>query len=278
MLFVVGQRTPWYLARVARNRRGSEDPKWALPGASITRAPDLIRSQVADYLRQAIVDRRLRPGQVLVERDLCEATTASRGSVREALRQLETEGLVVSEPGRGTSVATLSEEQARHIYQVRAALEGLAGGLFAANATEEDFGALKASVDKMAGLTDQPAELLQEKDAFYEILFDGAGNPELRTLLHMLHRRITLARSTSLAVKGRPAQSVVEIQAILDAAQARDPERTAVCCIDHVRAAARTALGTDLPSPTYQELGGSAMWTGVDVFPAKTTAAQTDGQ
>lgn len=259
---------------MARNRRDGDDLDAALAGASITRAPDLIRSQVADYLRTAIVDRRLRPGQLLVERELCEATTASRGSVREALRQLESEGLVVSEPGRGTSVATLNEDQARHIYQVRASLEGLAGGLFAINATTEAIDALAASVSNIAGLTDDPAALLAAKDEFYEILFDGAGNPELRRILHTLHRRVTLTRSTSLAVEGRPARSVEEMRAILAAASERDPERTAACCIDHVRAAARTALGVDVPAPTQSAADGTAMWSDPDVFP--TDAADSE--
>lgn len=260
---------------MARNRRGGDDLDAALAGASITRAPDLIRSQVADYLRKAIVDRRLPPGQVLVERELCDATTASRGSVREALRQLESEGLVVSEPGRGTSVATLSEEQARHIYQVRASLEGLAGGLFAANATEEAMVALEASVETIAGLTEDPADLLAAKDEFYEILFDGAGNPELRRILHTLHRRVTLARSTSLAVEGRAAHSVEEMRAILAAAKARDPQRTAACCIDHVRAAAHAAFGVDVPAPTQSVPDGSAMWADPDVFPTDPVGSES---
>lgn len=259
-----------------KNRRGHGGADAALPGATITRAPDLIRSQVADYLRKAIVDRRLPPGQLLVERELCDATTASRGSVREALRQLESEGLVVSEPGRGTTVATLTEEQARHIYQVRASLEGLAGGLFATNATSDDIQALEESVEKIASLSDNPADLLAAKDEFYEVLFDGAGNPELQTILAMLHRRVTLARSTSLSVEGRPAKSVEEMRAILAAARDRDPVRTSACCIDHVRAAAKAALGTSLPSPTQSAQDGSAMWVDEGVFPHPAEAGATD--
>ncbi|MPZ63275.1 MAG: FCD domain-containing protein [Propionibacteriales bacterium] len=213
--------------------------------AGVIRAPSLVRSQVAEYLRKAIVDRRLRPGQLLVERELCDATTASRGSVREALRQLETEGLVTSAPGRGTSVATLTEQQARHIYEVRASLEGLAGGLFAVNATDGHLRDLEAVVDRIADLADDPTRLLAVKDEFYDVLLAGAGNPELRQLLDILHRRVTLTRSTSLGVPGRPPKSIAEMRAILEAAKDRDATETARRCVSHVLNAAEAALGPE---------------------------------
>src|ERR1700709_2082191 len=89
-----------------------------------------IREQVASILRDAIVELRLPPGQLLVERQLCEMTSASRPSAREALRQLEAEGLVESQNGRGTVVSIASPELARNVYGVRAELEGFAAELF----------------------------------------------------------------------------------------------------------------------------------------------------
>lgn len=264
-----------YLTGVAKKRGGRDATDAALPGAAITRAPDLIRSQVADYLRKAIVSRQLRPGQLLVERELCDATTASRGSVREALRQLESEGLVVSDSGRGTWVASLSETQAQHLYQVRASLEGLAGGLFAINATDQQIAELEAIVAEIAGLADEPARMLAAKSKFYEMLFEGSGNPELQAILSMLRRRVTLARSTSQAVEGRPAKSVEEMRAILAAAKARDPLRTSTCCIDHIRAAAKAALGVAPHLPTHPAPDNSAVWADESVFPRPTKAPAT---
>jgi DNA-binding GntR family transcriptional regulator len=222
----------------------AEDPS-VLSDARITRAPSLIRSQVADYLRQAIVSRRLLPGQLLVERELCQATTASRGSVREALRQLESEGLVVSEPGRGTSVATLSQAQARHIYEVRAPLEGLAGRLFALNALAAHQAQLAGAVERMADLVESPTELLAAKEDFYEALLAGGGNPELKRVLDLLHRRVTLTRVRSLAVTGRPAESVREMRTILKAATEGDPDETERLCVEHIHNAAAAAWGEE---------------------------------
>src|SRR5690242_9047243 len=96
----------------------------------VERAPAPIRSRVLDNLRQAILDRQLAPGQRLIERELVEATGASRTCSREALRELAAEGLVTTIPNKGTIVAQVTIEEARQLYQVRSALEALAGRLF----------------------------------------------------------------------------------------------------------------------------------------------------
>jgi DNA-binding GntR family transcriptional regulator len=201
-----------------------------------------VRDQVADRLREAIVGMELRPGQLLVERELCEATTASRASVREALRRLESEGLVVSEPGKGTRVAVVSPDEAVHLYEVRAVLEGLAGRLFAERGTDEQLAELERAVTEIEQLVDDPPKMLHAKVRFYEALFAGTGNPELRDLLDRIHRRVTLMRANSLSVPGRPAESVREMRRIVDAAMRRDGEATSALCAAHVRAAAAAGV------------------------------------
>lgn len=202
-----------------------------------------VRERVADRIRDAIVGMHFQPGALLVERELCEATTASRASVREALRVLESEGLVVSEPGRGTRVAELTLDEALHVYEVRGALEALAGRLFAQRATQEQIEALARAVEHIDHGTAETGAMLRAKSEFYEILFEGSGNPELRQMLDGLLRRATLVRVTSLSVPGRPAQAAREMQGILAAARARDADETARRCAAHVHAAAETALG-----------------------------------
>src|SRR5215471_19681693 len=86
-----------------------------------------VRAMVAQKLREAIMSGRLKPGQRLVERELCEMTGVSRPSIREALRLLEADGLVNTVPHRGPVVSTISLEEARQLYAARAVLEGFAG-------------------------------------------------------------------------------------------------------------------------------------------------------
>lgn len=218
----------------------------AFEDISITRAPALIRDQVADHLRRAIVEMRLQPGQLLVERELSDATTASRATVREALRQLQSEGLVTSTVGKGTVVTHLTSAEATQIYEVRASLEGLAGRLFAQNATQAQLDALWLAVGEIEETVDDPARMLQAKASFYDVLIEGSGNDELRRILEGLHARATLVRATSLSRPGRPQRSVEEIKAIAQAAQARDPERTAELCVEHITRAAESARSGEL--------------------------------
>lgn len=210
-------------------------------GRSVQRTVS-IREQVADIIRDAITTQRFRPGQVLVERELCEATGASRTTVREALRQLETEGLITVIPGKGSTVVKLSPEDALMIYEVRAALEGLAGRLFVERADETEILELEKVVNHITENSTSVKEVLAAKDSFYTVLFDGARNPELTRLIAMLHRRITLLRSVSLAAPDRIKQSITELREIVDAAKRRDADAVNDLCVAHIRAAAEAAL------------------------------------
>jgi DNA-binding GntR family transcriptional regulator len=211
-------------------------------GTAVNRPPALIRDQVAAQIREAITELRLMPGQVLVERELCEATTASRATVREALRQLESEGLVVSTNGRGTVVATLSAEDARQIYEVRSALEGMAGRLFAERATDADRRALRAALIHLEEVSEDTRQLSIAKIEFYEVLVSGAKNAELKQILDSINRRVTLARAVSLSKPGRAKESLAEVQAICEAAVAGETARAEELCQQHVQNAAEAAL------------------------------------
>lgn len=206
------------------------------------RRAEPIRSQVARILRSAITDLRLKPGELLIERELCELTGASRPSVREALRQLESEGLVTSVPGKGTVVATVSAAEARQLYDVRAVLEGLAGRLFTHEATPEQREALRAAVDRFAAEMENPGKLIAIKNEFYSVLFTGSGNQVAHQVAIGLQRRTSLLRSTSLAAPGRPAQTLAELRAILAAMDAGDADLVERLCREHVAKAREVAL------------------------------------
>lgn len=202
-----------------------------------------VHEQVAEHLRDAITRLRLRPGQPLIERELCRMTAASRPSVREALRQLQAEGLVVTVRGRGSFVAEVSKEEALHIYEVRAVLEGLAAQAFAERASEGEHSEMHDALAEIERTVAEPDAMLAAKDHFYEVLLRGCGNPVAKQLLDQLHRRITILRATSLSAPGRPPKSVREIREIVEAIDERDGARAARLCAQHVRAAAAAALG-----------------------------------
>ncbi|MEZ5876590.1 MAG: GntR family transcriptional regulator [Tepidamorphaceae bacterium] len=109
-----------------------------------------IRTQVAEVIRNAITSGQFEPNKRLVEKDLCEMLGVSRPSVREALRELESEGLIKTVPNRGPVVAKLEVEDAIGIYQIRGVLEALAAKLFCQNATDEQIEELQNAVDRLS--------------------------------------------------------------------------------------------------------------------------------
>jgi DNA-binding GntR family transcriptional regulator len=205
-----------------------------------------VRQQVAEILRAAITSGRFRPGQRLVERDLCELTGVSRASVREALRQLETEGLIQNLPNRGPSVALLSRQDAASIYQVRGALEALAAELFATNARDSQIAELEAAVQALeqAYRAGEIEPIVEAKRKFYEVLLEGSGNSMIASVLNTMNARITMLRRVSLASPGRWPSSIREIRAVLKAIKQRDPEAASKASLRHVQQAAKVALAT----------------------------------
>lgn len=205
-----------------------------------------VRQQVLEILRSAITNGRFQPGQRLVEKELCELTGVSRASVREALRQLETEGLIQTLPHRGPSVTRLSPRDAESIYQIRAALEALAARLFAANASDGQVEALEAAVQALEqAYRSRDIELIvQTKQRFYEVLLTGSGNSIIASVLNTMNARITMLRRVSLASPERWPSSIREIRSLLKAIKRRDADAASAASLRHVQQAAKVALVT----------------------------------
>ena len=164
-----------------------------------------LRSLVADRLRFAIITGRFRPGSQLKERELCELTGVSRPSLREALRQLEAEGLITSAPRRGPMVTALTPKEVGHLYALRRVLESFAAREFARRRSPEDIEALREAVKQLQQVDEStsPFEVLELGTAFYKAISTGSGNPYLAQSLATLHNRIALIRFVSLHQKSR---------------------------------------------------------------------------
>lgn len=203
-----------------------------------------LRGRVEEKLRLAIISGTFKPGQRLIERELCELLGVGRTSVREALRQLEAEGLISSIPHRGPMVSRVTIDEAEQLYALRALLEGYAGRCCAMRATDAFKDALDAAVDAFADVAAQGdvAAMIREKAAMYDLLLDGSGNPFVRQTLTSMHNRINLLRFTSMAQPGRIERSIAEIRDIAASIRAGDPVRAEAACRKHIEEAAKAAL------------------------------------
>jgi DNA-binding GntR family transcriptional regulator len=202
-----------------------------------------LRRKIGAALRRAIETGELKPGVRLVEKDLCQELNVSRTSLREALRELQAEKLVVAVP-RGLVVAHISEEDAANIYQVRAALEGLVAAQFAQSANALDVEKLKTALRRLedAYRAKHFEKILDAKKGFYDAICLGAKNAVVRDLLDHLGNRINQLRSASRQDDKRSAASLTELKKLAGALFARDPKAARAAAIRHVDAAARTAL------------------------------------
>jgi DNA-binding GntR family transcriptional regulator len=215
---------PYYENMIA----SSPLPRTSSALTAIPKAAAPLRRQVLDELRQSIIAGRLNPGERLVERELISMLGVSRTVIREALRQLESEGLVAIIPNKGPVVRTLTVEEARDLYAIRAVLEGLAARLFVEQADDAQIERLAQAlsiVDQACGSGDAE-KLLETKNSFYEILFEGAKSSTLSSMLGMLHGRIWRWRALGLTHPNRSTErdreSLRNLRALLGAMRKRD--------------------------------------------------------
>ncbi|AOB25320.1 GntR family transcriptional regulator [Bordetella genomosp. 6] len=203
-----------------------------------------LRRQAEDALRKTILSGRFMPGERLKERELMELLNASRTLVREALRQVEAEGLIEIVPNRGPVVAVLSYEEAEEIYEVRGILEAQTCTGFALRAGSGHMETLARAFDALSEAARQGdiPRTLALSDTFYDTIAAGCGNRLLGNMLRQLHNRIVLLRRTSLSEPSRLPETLYELTQIFEALKARDEIAAGKAALHHVRQASRTAL------------------------------------
>jgi DNA-binding GntR family transcriptional regulator len=209
---------------------------------SLVAAP--VRQQVIDALRHAIISGQFAPGQRLVERDLCERFGVSRPPVREALRQLDAEGLVTTVPNKGPVITKLDRNMIRSLYEIRAALEATAASSFARNASDEQIEELAQTLERIrqAYSSGDLASRMDAKNAFYDLLMVGSKNDVLPGMFRTINARINQVRTLSLSSPERLPESLKEIEAIVSAITKRDAEKAFALSRHHVQKAAETVM------------------------------------
>lgn len=213
---------------------------------SITREAASLRLLVENRLRTAISTGTFKPGQRLIERELCEQTGVGRTSIREALRQLEAEGLVATVPHRGPVVSTITADEAKQLYELRAMLEGFAGRECARKRDPRILARLRRQFEIMKQVARQPdrSDLIAAKTEFYAAMLEGCGNVFVQRFLNMLLNRVTLLRMTSMTQKNRIAHSLKEIETILVTIETGDMDAAERACVQHIHNAAAIAVAT----------------------------------
>ncbi|MDD6045087.1 MAG: GntR family transcriptional regulator [Clostridia bacterium] len=196
-----------------------------------------LTSKVYDHIRNGILDGSYKDGDYLVETRLAEKLQVSRTPIREALKQLELEGLVLSMPNRGVVVQAISENDIDDIYIIRQMLEGLAAYWAAQRRTQEQLDALAEKVDLMDFYTGRggAAQLSRLDNEFHELIYRACASRMLSHILASLHQNTRRARTSSLTIPSRPNDSLKEHRAVFAAIEAGDPEAAKDAMEKHVK-------------------------------------------
>ena len=147
-----------------------------------------LRDLVFTTLRQAILKGELQPGERLMEIQLAEKMGVSRTPIREAIRKLEKEGLVIMIPRKGAEVAGISEKMLKDVLEVRMTLEKLAFSLAMDSIRPEDIVKLEKAEDAFEDAVEKGTliDMTNADEAFHFIIYEVAGNDKLKELLNNL--------------------------------------------------------------------------------------------
>ena len=183
-----------------------------------------LRDVVFNTLRHAILKGELEPGERLMEIALAQKLGVSRTPIREAIRKLELEGLVVMVPRKGAEVADITEKDLRDVLEVRKALEELSIELAMRNMTEKNFGELEAANDTFAkNLEGDDLIKIAESDvAFHEIIYMATGNNRLIQMINNLREQMYRYRLEYIKDKSSHERLVAEHNRIMAAMKSGD--------------------------------------------------------
>lgn len=199
-----------------------------------------LRDQVRDEVRKRISYGKLGPGQRLIEQSLADEFGVSRIPVREALRMLESEGLVETIPRKGVVVKTFSRQDLEHLYDVRTALEVQAFRLAAERATAKDSRKLEALLKRAAKAMEKAdvSTVSQVNVEFHETVVEIAGNPFLSSMLEPLTGRLGLLMGQS----HEHDRQMTEHSGLAEAIAEHDADRAGAAALAHIRRSRSHAL------------------------------------
>ncbi len=203
-----------------------------------------LREIVSDALRQAIRDGILPPGERLMEIPLAEELGVSRTPIREAIRILEQEGLIVMIPRRGTYVADMSLKDVTEVFELRSILEELAAELAAERITNEEIEALEQHLVEIGNYMNENNldKVVQADILFHEILYKASRNDRLVEMINNLREQTLRFRTLSMSQTGRLAKTWDEHRQLVEAISDHDVERARQIARIHMEESEKTLL------------------------------------
>lgn len=196
-----------------------------------------LKNRVLNRIQKDILNGRYKPGEILTETGLCTELGVGRTPVREAIRQLELEGLVQLIPNRGVVVRGISTKDIEDIYTIRMMIEGLAARWAAENIDEQELKDLKETIEleEFYTVKKDTEQLLKLDSKFHEIIFKASKSKTLLQVLRIFHKNVRRARDASFSSPGRAMKVLEEHKAIYEAISRRDGDEAEKVTTRHVK-------------------------------------------
>ena len=224
-----------------------------------------IYEEIVRQIKTMITEGRLKSGdQLPPERDLAEKFLVSRTSVREALRALESVGLIDIRPGEGTFVREVSveslveplamillsqREMIGELFEARRLLEPTIAGLAASRATPEEMGEMERILDEQAHAIASGHTGLAQDAAFHAAIATAAHNRAITRVVHAVMDLLAQSREEAISTPGRPTRSHEDHRRILDAIRKRDAAAAGQAMLDHLVAVEALVLRPGAKTP-----------------------------
>lgn len=205
-----------------------------------------LRDVVFNTLRRAILRGELKPGERLMEIQLANKLGVSRTPIREAIRKLELEGLVLMIPRKGAEVAEITEKNLRDVLEVRCALEELAVQLACDRIDRERVRELHAAAAHFRDIlgNDDITQIAAADEAFHDVIFKATGNDRLIQLLNNLREQMYRYRIEYLKKKECYPQLLKEHATIMKAIEEHDKEKATRITGQHIKNQVDTVVDT----------------------------------
>ena len=195
-----------------------------------------LREIVFSTMRNAIIEGSFKPGQRLMEVQLAEQMGVSRTPVREAIRKLELEGLVVMVPRKGAYVAGLTSEDIREVVEIRVVLEGLAAKKAAQNAKPEEIERLESSLIHFeeAATKKNIIDLIHYDTEFHDIIYKAAQNCKLMQMINNLREQVQRYRVAYFTQMNNTGLLLKEHKEMLNAIKDKDGNLARTIAESHI--------------------------------------------
>lgn len=203
-----------------------------------------LRDVVFNTLREAILQGELIPGERLMEKQLAERLGVSRTPIREAIRKLELEGLIIMVPRKGAEVAKITEKDIKDVLEVRAVLEALAVKLACEKMDEEGIEELEKLKDEFAeAARNKEVEVLIKKDVeFHDAIFNSTDNEKLIQIINNLREQIYRFRVKYIKKMDDYTALVMEHEEIVNGIKNKDKKLAKEIAIRHIENQERTVI------------------------------------